>query len=330
MKKSIPRILCVLALLCAMLSPAVLPKAHAADTARKAGRVATSSTVLNVRAAPSTSGKWLTSLNKDTVVTLVNYTDGWWQVEYAPGKYGWCIGTYIAQLEGSKSRSVDVSTGSVLNVRSGNGTGYRVLAQLKDGTSVVQLSTTGTGNNTWSRILYNGTKIGWVKSSYLTDDVAYPALYISVPAYTQTDPRWSNVILGNSGKTLGRIGCTTSCLAMVNSFRTGKTVTPADQAAALRYTLDGSLYWPTGYYSVSFGTTPLQTIYSLLESGKPVIVGGMTNQGGQHWVVVTGFTGGSTLTAKGFLINDPGTPSRKTLADYLEVYTNLTRVVSYR
>jgi murein DD-endopeptidase MepM/ murein hydrolase activator NlpD len=64
-------------------------------------------------------------------------------------------------------------------VRTGAGTSYAIAAQLSNKTWVVVLST----SNGWSRILYNGTKTGYVSAKYLsTGTPAATALTWPVPA----------------------------------------------------------------------------------------------------------------------------------------------------
>jgi len=60
-----------------------------------------------------------------------------------------------------------------------------------------------------------------------------------------------------------------------------------------------------------------------------VLLGCKNSYGSQHWVVVTGYTGGSTLTASGFTINDPGTSSRTTLSQFLSVYPSFYKILYY-
>ena len=56
-----------------------------------------------------------------------------------------------------------------------------------------------------------------------------------------------------------------------------------------------------------------------LKQNKPVLFGAKKSGGSQHWVVITGFSGGE-VTAKNFTINDPGSSSRKNLKQLLESY----------
>jgi hypothetical protein len=74
----------------------------------------------------------------------------------------------------------------------------------------------------------------------------------------------------------------------------------------------------------------LQKIYDQLKAGKPVLFGAKTAAGGQHWVVITGFKGGSSMTSSGFTINDPADSSRKTLADLYSDYPYFYKFLYYK
>ena len=126
--------------------------------------------------------------------------------------------------------------------------------------------------------------------------------------------------IGSSGKTMSQIGCATTAIAMMESYRTDRTVTPDAMAKQLSYTASGSVYWPGNYVAVTGSSVPLSAIYEHLKQGRPVLFGAKNAAGSQHWVVVTGFTGGSSLTASGFTINDPGSGTRTNLQQFLNVY----------
>jgi len=298
--------------------------AEAAGVDSTAGVVSTSSGSLNVRGSASTSSSALTSLSNGSYITLLGKSGSWWKVEYDAGSTGYCYASYIDEVSGSCAAYVNLASGSV-NVRSGAGTGYSVKTTLAKDTAVVVISASGG----FSRILYNGISTGYVSSSYIQKygGTSYSAVSLSVPSYKQTDSRWSGVALGTSGGTIGTIGCLTTALAMSESYRTGTTITPSAEAAKLSYTAGGSLYWPSNYtFSTSSGY--LSTLYSLLKSGKPVLFGA-TGSYGQHWVVVTGYTGSSSLTASGFTINDPGSSSRTTLQQLLNSYPTFNKLAYY-
>ena len=253
---------------------------------------------------------------------LMSRSGSWWRVEYAGGKYGYCHADYITVTDG-KPTTVNTRSGS-LNVRSGPGTGYSKITSLPKGMTVLRLSTSGG----WSRILYNGTKTGYVSSEYLgTSNSGGNALSLSVPSYKQTDSRWASVQLGTSGKTIAKVGCATTAIAMMESYRTGTTIYPDAMSKQLRYTATGNVYWPS-HYTVVTGSDYLNTILTLLKAGKPVLFGAKNSAGAQHWVVVTGFTGGA-LTAVNFTVNDPGSASRTNLQQLLDTHPDFYKLFHY-
>ena len=289
-----------------------------------AGVVSVTSGNLNVRSSPSSGGSILTVLSKGSYLTLSQKSGSWWRVEYANGKYGYCHANYINTVPATKA---EVATGwGSLNVRSGAGTGYAKVESLPKGTDVMVLSTA----NGWSRILYHGSRTGYVSSAYLKEaSLAYPTIQLNVPDFKQTDSRWSGVKIGASGKTIGQIGCATTGVAMMQSYRTGKTIYPDAMSKQLSYSSGGNLYWPTDYTVVTQSSGYLNTIYGLLRQGKPVLFGAKNSLGGQHWVVVTGYSGGSRLTAEGFVINDPGSHTRTNLQQLLNSYPNFYKFFHY-
>lgn len=297
----------------------------AATTSSQAGVVSVTSGRLNVRSSASTSGAVVSSLAKGSYITLMSKSGNWWRVEYADGKYGYCHADYIKTATGTPA-TVKISSGS-LNVRSGAGTSYSKVASLYKGEVVIVLSKTGS----WSKILYNGTKTGYVSSQYLSTSSfsTYSKVSLSVPSFKQTDSRWANVKIGSSGKTIAQIGCATTAIAMMESYRTGTTIYPDAMSKKLSYSSSGNVYWPSNYTVVTSSSGYLNGIYNKLKAGKPVLFGAKKSSGTQHWVVITGYTGGSSLTASGFTINDPGSKSRTTLQHLLNEYPTFYKYFYY-
>lgn len=287
-------------------------KAEAADLDSSAAVVQTSGGRLNVRSGAASSASLMTQLNNGSYVTLISKSGSWWKVEYAKGSYGYCHEDYIQPVTGFAVK-VNISSGS-LNVRSGPGTSYAKTASLYKGETVLQLSSA----NGWCRILYHGTKTGYVSAQYLSS--YFTSVSLNVPSFKQNDNRWADITIGTSGKTFSKIGCATTAVAMIESYRQGKTIYPNVMAQSLRYTSTGDLYWPSDYTVITESDGYLSRIYNLLQQGKPVLFGARNAYGSQHWVVITGFTGGTTLSAGSFTIHDPGTYSRTTLQQFLNVY----------
>jgi len=319
-------------ILSVMLSAAVLifafcalPQADAsAATAEglSAGRIAVSRGGLNVRSAPNTSSSVKKVLMKGDYVTLVSLKDGWWYVKYSAEGYGYCSAAYIDELEESYEAYVATSSGR-LNVRKGPSTAYSVRTTLAKASRVVVLGKEGS----FYKILYNGRYVGYAAANYIKR-VESDGIQLSVPKYYQTDSRWKNTKLGSSGKTIGDIGCTVTCLAMSESYRTGTTVTPDVMASKLRFTSGGALYWPAEY-NLYTGSDYLAKIAEVLESGRPVIYGGRTATGGSHWVIIKGYNGNG-LSPENFTVNDPASSKITTLDKHISRYPNFIRIAYYK
>ena len=191
-----------------------------------------------------------------------------------------------------------------------------------------------------------GYKLGYVKTSDYTSKIApYNAgggssaqVKLNVPLYKQYDSRWCNKYIGS--KTIGQVGCTTTCIAMVYSYNTGTTVYPNSMVSKLRYA-NNDLYWSSisnvGLTSISYNcgltNTMMANIYSKLKAGRPVIIGAYTSGGSyQHWVVITGYTGNSTsaFSPSDFIVNDPGSQGATTLAAFLANGSRTDRTVIIR
>ncbi len=293
------------------------PRVSASSDIIGAARVNTSSTSLNVRSSPSSTASIRTTLKRNTYVSLVSKSGSYWYVRYSDNGYGYCHSDYLYQVSGAV-RYVKTTSGE-LRVRTAPSTTATVTAKLPSGTAVTVLSVT----NNFARIVYNGNKTGYVHRDYLSTSepvYSYKTIKLRVPDYKQTDSRWANVTLGSSGQSIGRIGCATTALAMTESYRTGTTIYPHNMAKKLSYTSGGAVYWPSNYNIITSSNGYLTKIYNALSEGKPVIVGAKKSNGGQHYVVVTGVNATSSLTASSFIINDPGSDSRTTLAQFLSAY----------
>lgn len=293
------------------------PRVTAASPIVGAARVSTSSSSLNVRSSPSSSASVKTTLSRNSYVTLVSKSGSFWYVRYSNNGYGYCHSDYLYQVSGAV-RYVKTASGD-LRVRTSPSTSATVSAKLPSGTAVTVLTVT----DNFARIVFNGNKTGYVHKDYLTSTeptYSYKTIKLRVPDYKQTDSRWANVTLGSSGQSIGRIGCATTALAMTESYRTGTTIYPHNMAKKLSYTSGGAVYWPSNYNVITSSSGYLAKIYNALSEGKPVIVGAKKSNGGQHYVVVTGVNATSTLSASSFIINDPGSNTRVTLAQFFSAY----------
>ena len=300
-----------------------IPATAQAASVTGAGVVSVSSGSLNVRSSASASSTIVSTLPKGSYVTLLDHTGSWWHVKYGANSYGYCSDSYITKVSSTSVAAVKVSSGS-LNVRSGAGTGYSIVGTLANGATVVVLSVSGS----WDRILYNGTRTGYVSNAYLGSGSVsgYTAVSLSLQNFKQTDSRWANTAIGSAG-TIKTIGCLTTALAMTESYRLGTVIYPNAMVSRLSYTSGGAAYWPSVYQFYT-NSDYLAKVYQLLKSNKPVIVGSKTSSGGSHYVVVTGFKGGA-LTASNFTINDPGFSTRHTLDQQFSAYPIFYKLAYY-
>lgn len=299
----------------AALTAVTAVSATAAD-----GGIVDVDTRLNVRTAASTSATVKTKLWDGQVITLHSKSGNWWYVEYAPASYGYVSADYVNELN-LKTATVTTSSTS-LNVRASASTSAAIKGKLAKGEEVLILGTYGD----FYKILYSGNLVGYASKAYLTvksSASTYSAVTLSVPSYKQSN--YSSLKLPGSGESVATHGCAVTSFAMIESYRTGTTVTPKNVIQNQKFTSGGALYWPSPY---SQGGTSLGYIYSQLTAGKPVIVHVQKSNGSSHFAVVTGFSGGA-LTAANFKINDPGSTTRTTLAQLLSEYPTMVKTLSY-
>ncbi len=321
MKKKISIILTIVLLFSVIILPSSV---SAATETEKVGKVTLSSGWLNVRREATASSESVAKLQNGSYITILSKTGAWWKVKYSENEYGYSSATYVKEVT-STEKYVNIISGT-LNVRSGAGSNYKATDKLVKGDKVLVVYTDGN----WSYVLYDGTKTGYVSTWYLTSNsVNYTAIKLSVPSYKQTDSRWANVKLGTSGKRMADIGCATTGIAMMESYRTSTTIYPDAMSKKLKYTSSGSVYWPSYYTQVTSKTDYLKKIYEKIKSGKPVLFGAKNSSGGQHWVVITGYTGGDTISASKFTVNDPGSKNRKTLQDLFNTHPNFYKYFYY-
>lgn len=313
MKKVITMILCLSTVFVSIFGGKTV--VDAAIINASAGTVTTRNYSLNIRSGMSTSSAVIATAQKGSYLTLLERNGQWWRVEYGKGKYGYCHSDYITPLT---SEPASVNTSSMnLNVRSGPGTGYTRVSSLAKGERILVLSESGN----WSKVLYHGNKIGFVSSQYIYRQSAQNAgVSLKVPSFKQTDSRWSNVYIGSSGKTMGQIGCATTAIAMMESYRTGQTIYPDEMMKRLQYTSSGSVYWPSHFQVVTSNAELITNMKRLLDSGKPILIGGRSYSGKQHWVVVTGYTNGQPQYASDFIVNDPGSSKVVNLQQFFDNY----------
>jgi Membrane-bound metallopeptidase len=244
---------------------------QAATTTSTAGVVNLTSGLLNVRASASSSATILTTVSKGTYITLISrYSSGWWKVEYSSGCYGYVSSSFITQVSGASAGTINVSSGYV-NIRSGPSTSYSVMSVLPSGKIVIVLSKSGS----FSKILYDGTKIGYVSSQYLNVN---SSMIWPVPASSRITQNFSSTHLGIDigAKTPGVSG---------DSIVAATSGTVAYSGWLSGY---GNVVYINSYYNGKY----IQTRYGHMKSAPYVSVGSTVSAG--QTVGAMGNTGTST------------------------------------
>jgi uncharacterized protein YraI len=134
---------------------------------------ATVSESLNLRSGPGLGHRILAVMPAGSVVALTGEaTEGWYPVRYN-NLTGWAFGQYLAiggeaPVATSGGRDTATVITSQLNLRSGPGLSYSVVARLSYGTTVELLggAQSADGYN-WLEVLTKSMQRGWVAANYL-------------------------------------------------------------------------------------------------------------------------------------------------------------------
>lgn len=298
-----------------LLLPLLFLNINIKANSNNVGIVSTKGSSLNIRQEASTSAKIVYKVPNKSYISLISKQNDWYKVEYNTNTYGYAHKNYIKEITANKTTIK--TNGGNLNVRTApNGT---IITSLKNKTEVYELSRDGN----WSKILYNGSNTGYINNSYL----ARTEKILSLNNYKQFDTRWESLKVGQSGKTMRQIGCAITSLAITESYRQNKTITPDVMLKQLYFTNSGALYWPSNYKSYT-GSSYLNKIYELINEGRPVIVGAKNASGTSHFIVVKGYTNSSKQKSS-FKICDPGSSTRVTLEQFFNSYPNFYKLMYY-
>lgn len=118
---------------------------------------------LNMRKGPSTNYGIITVLKRGCEVKVISESNGWSKI-ICDSKTGYVVSSYLTDKEDISTKTKYV-TAYRLNIRSGEGTNYKVIGiyKYKDEVKVVSL------NGDWAKIIYqNG--YAYVSNNYLSDN----------------------------------------------------------------------------------------------------------------------------------------------------------------
>lgn len=127
-------------------------------------------TALNVRSGPGTDYGRVKTLSAGTAVTVYEETERQGMLWGRIGEKSWICLSYVTRNYNDEDSDDSYGTGkviskTVLNVRSGPGTGYGIVTWLNPGTRVTILEKKTSGGLTWGRI-----QNGWVCMTYIQID----------------------------------------------------------------------------------------------------------------------------------------------------------------
>lgn len=220
----------------------------------------TATTYVNMRSGPGTSYAVVTVLSPSQAVQASGtVTNGWYQVVTASGQSGWVYRDYLVAsttattppATTAPTASGTVTTTAAVNVRSGPGTSYEIVAVAPAGKV---LSTTGKVSGTWTEVIWDGSA-RWIATSYLGSGSA-----ASTPKPVGQVKTTANLYLRVAGNATATYTGTLPAASIVDT--TGNTT--ADYTEII---YSGELRWIATRY-----TTPV-TAASPSTPGAPVAVG---------------------------------------------------------
>lgn len=137
---------------------------------------------------------------------------------------------------------------------------------------------------------------------------------------SQRDLAWANERLGSSKLTMGRFGCTTTCLSMISDYFKGFK-SPIELAHNINnYTIDGLVLWkslrfPTMRFVDRIKGENRGAIMEALKNRDKAVI--LQVNDGAHWVVGVR----KTMFGDDYVIVDPWDGKKKTLK---ATYKNVT------
>ena len=127
---------------------------------------------LRLRSAPNFSASTITSYYTGTQVEILGSSGGWYKVQTPDGRTGYMYGNYLrmgGSVPSEGTAYVTSYNGYGVRLRTGPGTGYRIIRTYAVGTPVTVLER----GTYWSRISIGGT-VGYMMSQFLHFGSDYP------------------------------------------------------------------------------------------------------------------------------------------------------------
>jgi N-acetylmuramoyl-L-alanine amidase len=183
---------------------------------------------VNVRSGPSTQDKLLMTLNKDTVLPVLEQKGDWYRVSLPAGGTGWVAGWLVKPTspQTGKEKEAGQATATILhpdtNVRSGPGTQYTIVTRVQKGEQFPILRQDGD----WFQIRLANGKTGYIAGWLVTAE--------GMPNVDKSDKLKDMVIVvdaGHGGKDTGAIGTSFSTLEKTVNLEVAKLLKDKLEAA---------------------------------------------------------------------------------------------------
>lgn len=145
--------------------PVVQPVVQAAPTPQFAvggyAQVANVNYYANLRLNPTTDSAIVTTVPKDTILNLIDFSNGWYKVSYN-GQTAWIYGNILGSVPTGKY--VMVNNVYQLNIRNNSSSTSEIIGVLTQGQYAEKLGQNADGS--WYKISVNGI-VGWSSAKYL-------------------------------------------------------------------------------------------------------------------------------------------------------------------
>ena len=280
------------------VSPAFI---RAVPVAAQTATTATTTDTLNLRSRADLASDVLTVMPKGATVTLTGAeSNGFRPVSYN-GIAGWAFSTFLAIDTPPAAPRTPATTTDAVNLRSGPGTSYRVLAVMPSGVSV---TVTGAATSGFFPITYNGYT-GWASGDFLRlgsePAPVPPPPPASVPTGTAVTTAALNLRSG-AGTSFGVLAIMPGGTRVVltgqtaNGFHSVSYNGRGGWASSEFLAVDGTVPAPTGTATatdnVNLRSGPATSYRALtvIPRGSRVTLTGQVNNG-FHSVSYNGFTG---------------------------------------
>lgn len=155
-----------------------------------AGEVQVTVDTLNVRSSPSLDAAIMTTVNKNAILPVLSQQENWVKVKLPSGQEGWIAGWMVKSVASGTAQDTIKSTVDNLNIRSGPGLTFPVIANINTDRSYPVLQKSGQ----WIQIQLADGKKGWAANwlvkltSGSVNTGSNPATPVTSPTSPATQP----------------------------------------------------------------------------------------------------------------------------------------------